>query len=62
MNISIDINIRASEDIMKPMQAKEINDILRKMEGWEPYSKGTGKLRFGKNYGLQRAFVRVVSS
>ncbi len=47
---------------MTPMQAREINDILRKMEGWEPYSKGTGKLRFGKNYGLQRAFVRVGSS
>ncbi len=43
---------------MTPMQAREINDILRKMEGWEPYSKGTGKLKFGRNYGLQRAFVR----
>jgi putative DNA primase/helicase len=44
---------------MTPMQAREINDILRKMEGWEPYSKGTGKLRFGKNYGYQKAFVRT---
>lgn len=40
-------------------QSREINDILRKLEGWEAYTKGTGKLRFGKNYGLQRAFVRT---
>jgi putative DNA primase/helicase len=38
--------------------AREINDILRKIEGWETYSKGSKKLRFGKNYGPQRAFVR----
>lgn len=44
---------------MTPIQAREINDILRKIEGWEPYSKGTGKLKFGKNYGLQRAFIRA---
>lgn len=44
---------------MTPVQAREINDILRKIEGWEPYSKGAGKLKFGKNYGLQRAFIRV---
>lgn len=46
---------------MTSMQAREINDILRKLEEWEPYSKGTGKLKFGKNYGAQRAFVRKVS-
>lgn len=45
---------------MTPVQAREINDILRKIEGWQPYSKGTGKLRFGKNYGLQRAFIREI--
>lgn len=44
---------------MTPIQAREINDILRKLEGWEPYSKGAGKLKFGRNYGLQRAFIRV---
>jgi putative DNA primase/helicase len=43
---------------MTPIAAREINEILRKLEGWIPYPKGTGKLRFGKNYGLQRAFVR----
>lgn len=44
--------------LMNPGQAREINDSLRKIQGWEAYSKGTGKLKFGKNYGLQRAFVR----
>ena len=44
---------------MTPAQSREINDILRKIEGWQPYSKGSGKLKFGKNYGLQRAFIRT---
>lgn len=44
---------------MTPAQSREINDILRKIEGWQPYSKGSGKLKFGKNYGLQRAFIRM---
>lgn len=44
---------------MYPINAREINDILRKIEGWEEYSKGSGKLKFGKYYGLQKAFVRV---
>ncbi len=38
--------------------AREINDILRKIEGWSALRNGEGKLRFGKNYGVQRAFVR----
>lgn len=41
-----------------PAMSKEINDVIRRIEGWEAYSKGTGKLKFGKIYGLQRAFVR----
>lgn len=36
-------------------QQREIKDILRRVPGWKPYD---GKLRFGKLYGLQRAFVR----
>jgi putative DNA primase/helicase len=40
-------------------QAKEIRDILKNMKGWEPYSGGDGKLRFGKLYGKQRAFIRI---
>lgn len=43
---------------MKPMNSREINDVLRVLEDWEPYNMGTGKLRFGKVYGCQRAFIR----
>lgn len=38
--------------------ALEINDILRKLEDWESLKDGQGKLRFGKFYGTQRAFLR----
>lgn len=44
---------------LTPVQAKEIRDIMRNMKGWELHSKGDGKLRFGKLYGKQRAYVRV---
>ena len=37
--------------------SKEINDILRRIDGWKVYDRGSGKLRFGKLYGYQRAFV-----
>lgn len=44
---------------LTPMQAREINDILRQMPGWRPYTGGTqSRLYFGKHYGRQRAFVR----
>lgn len=39
-------------------RAREINYIIRKIEGWEPYTKNRGRLHFGKLYGKQRAFVR----
>lgn len=39
-------------------KAREITDILQAMRGWNPYTKGTGKARFGRLYGPQRAFVR----
>ena len=32
--------------------------ILRRLEGWESLKEGQGKLRFGKFYGTQRAFLR----
>lgn len=38
--------------------AREINDILRKIDGWSALKNGAGKLRFGKIYGVQRAFIR----
>ncbi|UOQ93399.1 virulence-associated E family protein [Halobacillus shinanisalinarum] len=43
---------------LNPTQAREINDILRKMDGWESYEKSRGRLRFGKYYGVQKAFVK----
>ena len=35
----------------------ELHEILRNTPGWKPYTKGTGKLRFGP-YGAQRAYIR----
>lgn len=49
---------QGDQKALTPIQSREINEILRKIKGWVPYSKGTGKLKFGRNYGLQRAFVR----
>lgn len=37
--------------------AREINDILQNLKGWRP--KGS-KLRFGRYFGVQQAFVREV--
>ena len=39
-------------------KAREIIDILQSIKGWSPYSKSVGKMRFGKMYGVQRAFIR----
>lgn len=43
---------------MQNMNAREINAIMQGMDGWEPYSSKTGKLRFGNLYGIQRAYIR----
>ncbi len=42
---------------LSPMQSREINGILRKIPNWNPHQKGSGKLKFGKLYGYQKAFV-----
>jgi predicted P-loop ATPase len=42
---------------LKNSTERELHDILRRIEGWKPYSQGTGKLRF-KIYGVQKAYVR----
>lgn len=39
----------------KPVEARNINDILREMPGWKPHKSA---LSFGKLYGKQRAYVR----
>ena len=43
--------------ILNSYLSKEINDILRGIDGWKTYDKGSGKLRFGSLYGYQKAFV-----
>lgn len=38
-------------------KAREIISILQSLEGWEPYQQGSGRIRFGKLYGVQTAFT-----
>lgn len=40
---------------LTPLNSREINEILKGLKGWKQYD---GRLRFGKIYGVQRAFVR----
>lgn len=40
----------------KPVDARNINDIMREMPGWIPAKK---PMRFGKLYGVQRGFVKA---
>lgn len=40
---------------MKKSDAKEINSVLERLEGWE---RQKGTVRFGGEYGLQRGFLR----
>lgn len=40
-------------------ERREINDCLRRIPGWKAYDNSkSGNMRFGKLYGLQRAYVR----
>ncbi|SDB96791.1 virulence-associated E family protein [Shouchella lonarensis] len=41
-----------------PIKSREINDVLKRIPGWKPHSTGRGRLRFGKEYGTQKAFIR----
>ena len=41
-----------------PQKAKELNDIIRKVPGWELYGESRGRKRFS-GYGLQTTFVRI---
>lgn len=42
---------------MRQSDTREINDILRTIDGWEEKST----VRFGKIYGRQRGYARIVS-
>lgn len=48
----------SSYKVFVKTNAMEINEILRRIDGWESLKEGQGKLRFGKFYGTQRAFLR----
>lgn len=40
---------------LKPINSREINDILRGLEGWEAHKS---QIRFGRIYGRQRGYLR----
>ena len=46
--------LRKSPEAIRPMDSRELNAIMRSIEGWRPATTA----RFGKNYGIQRGFVR----
>ncbi len=43
-----------------PAKAAEIRNILSNLDGWGKHSTGRGRLKFGKDYGLQTAYIRHV--
>lgn len=40
---------------LKPINSREINDILRGLDGWEPHKSS---MRFGNIYGTQRGYIK----
>lgn len=53
---------RNREDLKRP-ESNDIVRILSKIDSWEKYTGNQdGKMKFGKHYGLQRAFVRKQTS
>ncbi|MGL4772562.1 MAG: VapE domain-containing protein [Clostridium sp.] len=46
-----------SKDIT-PARCKEVGDIILSIPGWKRHEGSRGRLRFGNDYGLQKAFVR----
>jgi hypothetical protein len=44
---------------IKRFEADEIHDIMMTLPGWKRYAGGNGKLRFGRIYGGQRAYVPI---
>ena len=43
---------------IRRQDSDEIHTIMTSMDGWKKYEKGTGKMKFGRIYGPQRAYVR----
>lgn len=44
---------------IKPFDTREINDILRGLPGWKENESNRGRMKFGRTYGIQKAFVRA---
>lgn len=49
-----------AKDFASRVFIRDMHTILNRIEGWKPYTRGTGKLRFGF-YGPQKAYVRIGS-
>lgn len=47
---------RGDPKALTPILSREINDILRGLDGWE---RSSSPLSFGKNFGRQRAYTRI---
>ncbi|MBM6859764.1 hypothetical protein H9X78_04545 [Clostridium saudiense] len=45
--------------MMTPAVQRELHDILRSIDGWKEHDGSGGRLRFGKEYGRQKAFIRI---
>ena len=47
------------KDKFTSANSRELNAIMHRIKGWEPYKAGRGALRFGNLYGVQKAYIRV---
>lgn len=47
------------KDKFTSANSRELNAIMHRIRGWEPYKNGRGALRFGNLYGVQKAYIRV---
>ena len=47
------------KDKFTSANSRELNAIMHRIKGWEPYKNGRGALRFGNLYGVQKAYIRV---
>ena len=45
--------------MMNPVVQREIHDILRNIKGWKEYDVNSGRMRFGMEYGRQKAFINI---
>lgn len=50
--------MEGSKGKLNTQEMRNINDVLRRLEGWELHVSSTGRLRFGSEYGAQKAYMR----